>query len=142
MKYFLATLVAVVSMASVTAHGATNQFDGKWKVVVKADEYKDGKGFVSKSWRYDFDAVVTNGNLYGQYGQKGGVGSFQLSGPIDKNGDALLHGTGVTGKSQYTATNAMSGMPYSYDVKAHFSGNTGTGQRVNGAPYNFIFTKH
>ena len=143
MKYFLTALVAVVSWASATAHGATtNQFDGKWKVVLAAGEYKDGKGYVSKSWRMDFDAQVTNSNFFGQYGQKGGLGSLELSGVIDKNGDALLHGTGITGKTAYTSTNAMPGTPYSYDVKAHFSGNSGTGQRVKGAPYQFTFTKH
>ena len=141
MKYFLAALVAVVSLASATVHGATNQFDGKWKVLLMAAEYKDGKGFVSKSFRMDFDAVVTNGNFFGQYGQKGGVGSFQLSGVIDPKGDALLHGTGVTGKTAYTSSNAMSGMAYTYDVKAHFSGNSGTGVRTPGAPYQFTFTK-
>jgi hypothetical protein len=77
MKYFLAVLMTVVSLASVTVQAATNQFDGKWKVLLMAGEYKDGKGFVSKSFRMDFDAVVANGNLYGQYGQKGGVGSFR-----------------------------------------------------------------
>jgi hypothetical protein len=142
MKYFLATLIAVVSLASATVHGATNQFDGKWKVVIMAGEYKDGKGYVSQSWRADFDALVTNGNLFGQWGQKGAAGSLNLSGVIDKNGDALLHGTGVTGRAKYTATNAMSGLPYTFDVKAHFTGNTGTGQRVNGAPWNLTFTKH
>jgi hypothetical protein len=41
MKYFLAALVALVSVASITARAATNQFDGKWKVVLMAGEYKN-----------------------------------------------------------------------------------------------------
>ena len=141
MKYFLATLVVFVSTAIVTVHGATNQFDGKWTVVLIAPEVKDGKGGVAKSWRWDFDAQVTNGNLFGQYGQKGALASMQLSGVIGQNGDALLHATGVTGKSDYNPGGAFSGIPYKYDVQAHFSGNKGTGLRVNGAAYAFTFTK-
>ena len=58
------------------------------------------------------------------------------------DGTAMLRATGVTGNPAYTAdtTHPRSGVPYEYQVIAHFDVRHGTGKSVSNPPRVRIYT--
>jgi hypothetical protein len=90
---------------------------------------------------FRFSADVVRGELHGQYGTPGQPASLSLDGPIRADGSAQFKASGVTGQSVYNINHTARGVPYQYDVTAHFVGTQGTGSWVSKRTCNFTFTK-
>jgi hypothetical protein len=105
-------------------------------------EYKNPDGSTARAWVKHFGAEVKNGVLHGELGTRGAPDWYELNGKIQADGTAMLRATGVTGNSAYTAdtTHPRSGVPYEYQVIAHFDVRHGTGKSVSNPPRVRIYT--
>ncbi len=121
---------------------AAEHFDGTWHTKVVCPAKGNTMGFT-----WNFDSVVTNGNLRGVHGTEGQPGSFVLEGKIKPDGSAKLSGNGIIGSKKYARTVfAGTGDSYSWEVKAQFKDAEGSGMRnegmgIIGRPCTFDFVK-
>jgi hypothetical protein len=113
------------------------RFDGRWAVVLECPQAPDG----ALPFTFHFMADVAGGTLHGQYGTPGQPASLSLDGPIQPSGAAQLKARGLTGQSAYNINQTTRGVPYQYDVDAHFAGAQGTGSWVAKRTCTFSFTK-
>lgn len=120
---------------------ASSSFDGEWQVNLHTPEYKDPTGVVAQAYTFDFPAEVKDGLLHGERGTRGQPAWLQIEGRIEANGDAMLHVNGITGRREYNLGHVRTGLPYEYDVKAHFTSTEGKGSRVGGRLGFYTFTK-
>ena len=105
------------------------KFDGDWNVTLTGvDDEKSG----ARGYKFFFIAEVKEGSLLGKYGNEGEPGSMTLSGPILADGSGLLQAKGITGNPENSMKGEARGTPYSWQLKAQFEGEKGTGQRVRG----------
>ena len=78
----------------------------------------------------------------GLHGKKGEPGSLLIEGTISDDGTGKLYATGRTGSKEFVpGRDAPRGTEYNYNIDAHFSEKTGTGTRVEGRPFAFLFEK-
>ena len=147
MKYAsLITIVFAVSTLlfarNTKAASTDTTFDGTWSVTVDFHEYKNPDGSTARAWVKHFAAEVKNGVLHGELGTRGALDWYELNGKIQADGTAMLRATGVTGNPAYTADTAhpRSGVPYEYQVIAHFDVRHGTGKSVSNPPRVRIYT--
>jgi hypothetical protein len=117
-------------------------FDGTWSVTVDFHAYQNPDGSVARAWVKHFRAKVKNGVLHGELGSRGAPDWYELDGKIEADGTAMLRTTGITGNPAYTADSShpRSGIPYEYQVIAHFDDRHGTGKSVGNSPRVRIFT--
>jgi hypothetical protein len=133
----LATTALVLVLTPAMGWAAASRFDGVWQTTLSCPESRGGLGF-----SYRFASTVTNGTLHGQRGTPGQPSSFTLDGTIAPDGTASLYATGIVGGREYTPGREVErGTEYSYQVDAHFSGNAGTGTRVEGRPCTYDFVR-
>jgi len=102
-------------------------FDGDWSVVISCKAADGGQPF-----RNQYTAKVQNGQLHGQYLEKGTAGSHAMSGRISADGYAQLGITGLTGAPAYSRNNSPAGQKFYYPITAQFQGSRGTGRRTDG----------
>lgn len=140
-----ARLLLVMSLAAmavaISVRAEAGSFDGNWAVTLNTPEYKDPTGVVSLAYTFQFNATVTNGELRGEHGVKGQPAWLEITGRIGADGSAMLHAQGITGRPQYNLAHVKTGRPYEYEVKAHFAGGKGTGNRIGGRLGYFTFVK-
>lgn len=115
----------------------TQRFDGNWAVVLTCPAAEDG----ALGYTYRFPAQVRGGQLRGQNGTEGSMGYLVLQGPIQADGTALLTANGVTGNPDYSVRRVRQLSPYSYQVRARFDANRGTGTRIEIRACTLEFTK-
>jgi hypothetical protein len=129
--------VALLWWASPAWAAADRSFDGTWGVRLHCGRAPDG----ALGYNWAFSAQVTGGNLEGHYRPPGAIPSGTLTGHIDAGGDALLTMQGLTSNPEYSISRVDPGSPIHYTVKAHFGGDHGSGQRVEGRPCELDFTR-
>jgi hypothetical protein len=129
-----ATLFVVI--CSLGPARAEPQFDGTWDTTVSCP---DSHGALGYSFR--FDSTVATGSLHGEKGVKGQPGWLSLDGPIQSDGNAALYVDGIVGAAPFAVGERPAGTGYGYHVNAHFEGNRGSGNRVEGRPCTVTFTK-
>jgi hypothetical protein len=145
MRMMLATriffLFGVFGILLVPAAMAGSSFDGTWQVSLVCPDNKDATGRVARGYSFQFPAQVKDGVLHGEHGTKGAPGWLVIDGKIQSSGGADLHVNGLTGQPERSLMHVESGKPYSYQVKARFEGNRGTGSRYGGRICNYTFVK-
>jgi hypothetical protein len=130
---FAAALLLVIAPAAL----AESRFDGAWQTTVSCQESRGGLGYSIR-----LVSTVTNGVLHGQRGTPGQPSSLTLEGTITPDGTAPLFATGYVGGREFTPGSEIErGTQFSYHINAHFSGNTGTGARVEGRPCTYEFVR-
>jgi hypothetical protein len=127
-----AGLFALGQPLRAAAQGTT-KFDGSWEVTLDAKAYKNADGSTAQPWVIHFAAMVKNGVLHGEHGTRGQPSFYELSGKIEAVGTANLRIDEITGAQKYNFSNtqkgpAGKGVPYSYQVSAHFDEKHGTGK--------------
>jgi len=140
---FLFVLLCVPRFAfaqALAAAPAARAFDGTWAVTLVVPNHTDEQG-TALGFTFHFMATVKDGAFHGEYGLKDNPPWLSIDGPIHPDGSAEFAATGITGKAAYNLHKLGSGVPYNYQVKAHFEGAKGTGSRVSGRIGNFTFTK-
>jgi hypothetical protein len=139
----IAFAVSTLLFAQNTNAASTDTaFDGTWSVTVNFHEYKNPDGSTARAWVKNLSAKVKNGVLHGELGTRGAPDWYELDGKIEADGTAILRTTGFTGNPAYTGATGhpRSGIPYEYQVIAHFDGRHGTGKSVGNPPRVRIFT--
>jgi len=127
----LATL-SLVSLCAADEH----PFDGVWETTVSCENAAGALGY-----SYRFDSNVKDDVLHGEKGEKGKPGWFQLDGKISPAGTARFYADGLVGASETAVGRRRAGTRYNYHVDANFSGDSGTGKRVEGRPCTFEFKR-
>lgn len=136
---FFWSLAASGSVFPAIAQSDPSPFDGTWDVALHCPVQSgedDAKGYERQ-----FSAEIKNGTLRGVYGTEGAPGSHVLAGTLDAAGSAMLRVEGVVNNPDYVANTAVRGKPYNYRVKAQFSADRGTGERIGRRVCNFLFTR-
>ena len=136
----LLVLVAVL-VATVFAAGEDRpspKFDGDWNttLICPNDEKSGARGY-----KMFFIAEVKDGRFLGKYGNEGEPGSITMTGSILADGSALLDAKGLVGNSEHASNRGARGTTYSWQVKAQFEAEKGTGQRLNGRRCEVEFFK-
>jgi hypothetical protein len=112
------------------------RFDGTWDTVLSCENAGRALGY-----SYRFPSVVKEGALRGENGTKGKAGWLQLEGNILPDGSAKIDADGLVGSSDAALGKLSAGTPYHYTIAANFSGESGTGKRVEGRACSVTFTK-
>ena len=112
------------------------RFDGTWDTVLSCENAGRALGY-----SYRFSSVVKEAALRGENGTKGKAGWLQLEGNILPDGSAKIDADGLVGSSDAALGKLSAGTPYHYTIAANFSGESGTGKRVEGRACSVTFTK-
>jgi len=112
------------------------RFDGTWNTVLTCDDAAGALGYT-----FRFASVVKDGVLHGEKGTKGQRGWLQLDGKILSDGSAKIYADGLVGASENAVGKLSAGSPYSYDINATFSGESGAGKRVEGRACRVTFAR-
>lgn len=124
---------AIVAGQTPTA----SPFDGKWVVVLFCPKSSDG----ALPFTWQFAAEVTGSVLHGEHGDAGQPGWMALDGRIGPDGSAHFQAQGMTGQSAYNINHTARGVPFRYEVTAHFDTARGTGSWMTSRTCNFSFTR-
>jgi hypothetical protein len=129
--------VLAMAMTVCTDRAAyAGTFDGNWNVAISCAATSDG----AKPFNWRFPATVQNGVIHGQYNALGETPSGTLSGKITDSGDGSLEMVGIAGDSVYTV-GRIGGVHFSYSVKAHFDGGSGSGERQERRSCSLSFSR-
>jgi hypothetical protein len=121
---------------------AGENFDGQWLTTLTCPAKGNTEGY---TWK--IPSQVTAGQFRAERGTVDEPGYLLITGPIANNGTAKLSATGIVASRKYArGLLAHGGADYSYDIKATFSGTTGSGVRdeglgIYGRPCTFDFVK-
>ena len=126
MRFTAILFLAILSEIPFCA-AADHPFDGAWDTTVSCENAAGALGY-----SYRFDSIVKGDVLDGEKGDKGKPGWFQLKGKIAPDGAARLEADGIVGASETAVGHRRAGTPYNYHVDAKFSGDSGSGKRVEG----------
>jgi hypothetical protein len=132
----LAWWVMAMSVSGTRAEAAPGSFDGTWTTILSCANSNGALGF-----SFEFPSIVTGGVLHGEKGTKGEPGWLALDGPIQPDGAALLYVNGLVGAAPFAVGQRPAGTAYGYHVDARFSGDAGTGHRVEGRPCTVSFAR-
>jgi hypothetical protein len=116
--------------------GDTTRFDGNWNVNINCAQTRDAQGYAIQ-----VPAQVTNGELKGTTGTKGGGDSHNISGRIAPDGSARFQVNGIAGAAKYLTGGAAAGTPYRYTAVGKFEAARGSAERVELRPCSLFFTK-
>jgi hypothetical protein len=132
----LAILCGLLCGSPLRASAAT-PFDGAWDTGVYCPRVPDGAG--PYSWH--FISQITNGAITAQYGEMGKPQSGSLTRNVNSDGSGIFSMDGLSGDAGYSLGNAPAETPYHYSITVHFNGSVGTGQRNEGRPCQFSFSR-
>jgi len=135
-RFFAAIAGFALLGGAAFADETATAFDGTWNTVLTCSNSYGALGYV-----FQFPAVVKNGVLHGEKGVKDEAGWFTIDGNIGRDGKATLLADGLVGGAQYAVGQRPKGTQYDYHIDATFSGNSGSGHRVEGRPCSVAFTK-
>jgi len=113
------------------------RFDGTWDGKFFCPAHSDG----TKEYGFNFIAEIRNGVLRASHSSASNDFTFQLDGPIDPDGSAMLEARGTTGRPDTTLRQLKAGSPYKYDVATRFDDKRGKGDRTTGRTCTMFFTK-
>ncbi|HLJ25070.1 MAG TPA: hypothetical protein VKT71_13235 [Candidatus Acidoferrales bacterium] len=135
MRFSAIWVLATLSLVSLCA-ADEHPFDGTWDTIVSCENAAGALGY-----SYRFDSIVKEDVLHGEKGDKGKPGWYQLDGKIALNGAARFYADGLVGASEAAVGHLRAGTRYNYHVDANFSGDSGSGKRVEGRPCTVEFKK-
>jgi hypothetical protein len=125
-----------MSASGARAEAATAPFDGEWTTILSCPNSNGALGY-----SFEFPSSITQGVLHGEKGTKGEPGWLTLDGHIQPDGAGDLYVSGVVGAAAFAVGQRPAGTAYGYHVDARFSGDTGTGHRVEGRPCTVSFSR-
>lgn len=128
--------MAVVA-AGARADEAHGRFDGVWMTIVSCTNSNGALGY-----SFEFPSTVRDGVLHGEKGTKGEPGWLQLDGRIQPDGSADLYASGLVGAAPYAVGQRPAGSAYGYHLETRFTGDSGSGRRVEGRPCTATFTRN
>jgi hypothetical protein len=133
--------VLVWSVLAICARGAHAEaapapFDGTWTTILSCTNSNGALGY-----SFEFPSSVTQGVLHGEKGTKGEPGWLTLDGHIQSDGAADLYVNGLVGAAAFAVGQRPAGTAYGYHVEARFTGDTGTGHRVEGRACTVSFSR-
>jgi len=120
---------------------AETKYDGNWTTSLACEAHGQ-----TEAYKWEFPSVIADGKYRGQHGEPGGPGYLVIEGKIAADGSAKLSAKGTVTKNNAHGVSATKGNNYSYDIKAHFDADKGSGTRNEGAgilgrPCTFDFVK-
>lgn len=121
---------------SVSRAADKGHFDGSWDTTVSCSNTQGAQGY-----SYRFSSVVKESVLHGERGTKGQPGWLQLDGKITSDGVGKFYANGLVGAPEAAVGHRPAGSDFAYHVDAKFSGESGTGKRVEGRPCELTFAK-
>jgi hypothetical protein len=129
-------VILAISITPAIARADDHPFDGSWDTVLSCENAAGALGYSFK-----FISSVKDGVLHGEKGTKGKPGWLQLDGKLLPDGSANLYVDGLVGAAETAVGRRPAGTEYGYHVDTKFSGNSGTGKRVEGRSCSLAFTK-
>lgn len=84
---------------------------------------------------------MKDGALHAEKGEKGKPGWLQLDGKILRDGTASIYADGLVGAAETAVGARPAGTQYGYHIEARFSGESGTGKRVEGRACSVTFDR-
>jgi hypothetical protein len=118
------------------AEESHRRFDGTWNTILSCGNSNGALGY-----SFEFASTVSNDVLHGEKGTKGEPGWLTLDGRIRADGGADLYASGLVGAAAFAVGQRPAGTSYGYHIDAKFSGDTGSGQRVEGRPCTVTFAR-
>jgi len=107
---------------------AGEHFDGNWLTTLTCPAKGNTEGY---TWK--IPSTIQNGNFKGEHGTAGQPGYLLIEGPVKEDGSAKLTANGIVGSKNYArGVFVREGADYSWDIKAQFKENTGTGTKGQG----------
>jgi len=137
-KFMVVCAVLLLSGISIAAE----RFDGTWRTKLTCPPKGNTQGY---TWQ--FPSVIQDNNFRGEHGAAGEPGYLLIEGKIKEDGSAKLSANGIVASRKYArGITAHKGEEYSYDVKAQFQDNAGTGTKsaglgIEGRTCTFEFVK-
>jgi hypothetical protein len=132
----LAWCLVAACGADARADSAPAPFDGIWTTILSCPNSNGALGY-----SFEFPSNVTEGVLHGEKGTKGEPGWLELDGHIRPDGQADLYVNGRVGAAPFAVGQRPAGTVYGYHVDARFSGDQGSGHRVEGRPCTVSFSR-
>lgn len=136
MRFTAILVLATFALVSLCTAADEHPFDGTWDTTVSCENAAGALGY-----SYRFDSIVKNDVLHGDKGDKGKPGWYQLDGKIAPDGTARFYADGLVGAAEAAVGHLHAGTRYGYHVDANFSGDAGTGKRVEGRPCTVEFSR-
>ena len=135
----LAIISALLLLPGASTAGT--RYDGDWTTHMACEAHGE-----TPAYKFEFPSTIKDGVFHGQHGEEGGPGYLVIDGKIADDGSAKLEAKGHVSQNHAHGVFAMKGNNYSYNIKAHFEENKGTGTRDEGAgilgrPCTFEFVK-
>lgn len=142
MKKAVSILVIGVLAFAAKGNSVGDSLDGNWMTTLTCPAKGNTEGY---TWK--IPSTITGGQFHAERGTAGQPGYLVIDGLIAADGSAKLNANGIVASRQYArGLFAHSGADYSYTVKAHFKGDTGSGVRdaglgIEGRPCTFDFAR-
>jgi hypothetical protein len=136
MPLILALAAILAAPAFLGAAGDNNPFDGTWDTVLSCENTAGAQGDSFK-----FPSVVKDGVLHAEKGSKGKPGWLQLDGKVLADGSAKIYADGLVGAPEAAVGHRPAGTEYGYHIEAKFTGDSGTGKRVEGRSCSVTFDR-
>lgn len=142
MRKTIQALALGVLVLAAGSSVASEKFDGNWmtKLVCPAKGNTEGYTWLIPS-------TIQGSNFHGEHGTAGQPGYLLIEGKIKDDGSAKLEANGIVASRKYArGIFAHQGEDYSYDIKAQFEANKGSGTKsaglgIVGRECTFEFTK-
>jgi hypothetical protein len=112
-------------------------FDGNWAVTRVCGPTSDG----ARGYSWNFSGQIANGMFRGVYGTERRPPWLRLEGPIAPDGSAMLIAQGQSNNPDYAVGHVRAGTPLNYRVEARFSGQRGSGKRLDNRPCDLTFVR-
>jgi hypothetical protein len=122
---WLAIICSSVTIAGAQAAGG--HFDGNWTTHLACEAHGE-----TPAYKWMFPSVIKDSNFHGVHGEEGAGGYLLIEGPIASDGSAKLSAKGTVTQSHAHGVFAIKGNNYSYNIKAQFGADKGTGSRDEG----------
>jgi hypothetical protein len=135
-------LAVCILLLAPLAVSAGEKFDGAWTTKFTCVPKGNTEGYT-----WILPSTIQNNNFHGERGTAGQPGYLAIDGRIKEDGSAKLTANGIVASRKYArGVLARSGEEYSYDIKAQFKENEGSGTRneglgIVGRPCTFEFTR-
>lgn len=130
-------LFALAALPLLAADAEEHHFDGTWDTVLSCENASGAMGY-----SFRFPSIVKGDVLHGEKGDKGKPGWLQLDGKIASDGAADLYADGLVGAKEFAVGRRPAGTRYGYHIDAKFTGDSGTGKRVEGRPCSVTFSRN
>jgi hypothetical protein len=126
----------LIFAGGASAQEAHRHFDGAWTTNVSCTNSSGALGY-----SFEFLSIVKDDMLHGEKGKRGEAGWLEVNGRILADGAADLYASGLVGAAPYAVGQRPAGTAYGYHIDAKFSGNSGSGHRVEGRPCTITFAR-